>query len=138
MADFGIALTFEGFAVRLSGFFFGPLDFLSSYYMAEDAVDARSDLYSLGVVLFEMLSAQLPFQAGSPSEVVAQRLGGRPRDIESLGVRLPPNVRRVLYRCLERRPARRYANARALLADLDAPRRSMFSRWAWGVAAAVG
>jgi tetratricopeptide (TPR) repeat protein/tRNA A-37 threonylcarbamoyl transferase component Bud32 len=138
IADFGLARTLEGSGLTRAGLVVGTLDYLSPEQMAGEEVDARSDLYSLGIVLFEMLTAELPFEQGSPSEMVAQRLGGRPRDVESIGVRLPANVRRVLYGCLERRPARRYQSARALLADLDAPPRRTLPRWAWSVAAAIG
>jgi tetratricopeptide (TPR) repeat protein/TolB-like protein len=107
----------------------GTLDYLSPEQAAGRRVDARSDIYALGILLFEMLTGQLPFRADSKAEALAQRIAGRPRDISETGVHAPAFVRHVIRRCLERSPADRYPSARELIADLDGKRAPMFPRF---------
>ena len=73
----------------------GTLDYLSPEQVAGDPADARSDIYALGIVLYEMLTGELPFAQGSRAEVLAQRIAGRPRDIgDAGGGRARPRARR--------------------------------------------
>jgi tetratricopeptide (TPR) repeat protein len=119
ITDFGVALSLQGPGVTRAGAIVGTPDYLSPEQVSGDPVDGRADLYALGIVFYEMLSGELPFSGGSQSEMLAQRLAGRPRDLKETGVRAPAWVGEVLRRCLERSPARRYPDARALVADLD-------------------
>jgi tetratricopeptide (TPR) repeat protein/TolB-like protein len=122
ITDFGVARSLEHSALTRSGSIVGTLDYLSPEQVAGDPLDARSDIYALGIVLFEMVTNQLPFNAGSQAEALAQRLTGRPRDIDETGVHVPGYVRNIIRRCLERNRGRRYASVRELIADLDAKR----------------
>jgi tetratricopeptide (TPR) repeat protein/TolB-like protein len=99
----------------------GTPDYLSPEQARGESVDARSDIYSLGIILFEMLSGDLPFPGGSFAETVAQRIAGRPRDLADLGVEVSPGLRRVVKRCLEPSPSRRFQSADELLAALERP-----------------
>jgi tetratricopeptide (TPR) repeat protein len=128
VTDFGVARSLLREGVTQAGTVVGTLDYLSPEQAAGDPVDARSDIYALGIVLFEMLTGELPFRGDSRAEVLAQRLTGRPRDIADTGTRVPAQVRRVIRRCLERSPARRYASAAELLRDLDAGRGALAVR----------
>jgi eukaryotic-like serine/threonine-protein kinase len=119
ITDFGVALSLQGQGLTRPGAIIGTPDYLSPEQVSGDPVDGRADLYALGIVFYEMLSGELPFAGGSQSEILAQRLAGRPRDLKETGVRAPAWVGAILRRCLERSPARRYPDARALLADLD-------------------
>jgi tetratricopeptide (TPR) repeat protein len=122
ITDFGVARSLEHDGLTRSGAIVGTLDYLSPEQVAGDPLDARSDIYALGIVLFEMFTNQLPFNAGSQAEALAQRITGRPRDIDETGVHVPAYVRNVIRRCLERNRGRRYASVRELVADLDAKR----------------
>src|SRR5258708_32015349 len=122
ITDFGVARSLEHEPLTRSGSIVGTLDYLSPEQVEGDPVDARSDIYALGIVLFEMVTNQLPFNAGSQAEVLAQRITGRPRDISETGVHVPPYVRGLIRRCLERNRGRRYSSVRELVADLDATR----------------
>ena len=128
ITDFGIARSLGRDGMTRSGIVVGTLDYLSPEQVAGDPADARSDIYAFGIVLFEMLTGQLPFRAASRAESVAQRIAGRAPDIAEMGVRVPAYVRRLVRRCLERSPARRYASVGELLADLDARRAGVFDR----------
>jgi eukaryotic-like serine/threonine-protein kinase len=119
ITDFGVALSLGGQGLTRPGAIVGTPDYLSPEQVSGGPVDGRADIYALGIVFYEMLSDELPFAGGSQSEMLAQRLAGRPRDLKDTGVRAPAWVGEVLRRCLERSPARRYQDARALVADLD-------------------
>jgi len=119
ITDFGVARSLGGDGLTQAGAVVGTPDYLSPEQVSGDPVDGRADLYALGIVFYEMLTGQLPFRAGSQAEMLAQRLAGRPRDVSDTGVNVPPGIRAVLRRALERSPQRRYQTARELIADLD-------------------
>ena len=129
ITDFGLARSLYHDGLTRSGVVVGTLDYMSPEQAAGGRVDVRSDIYALGILLFEMLTGQLPFQADSKAEALAQRIAGRPRDITATGVHAPAFVRHVIRRCLERSPENRYPSARALIADLDGKRAPVFPRF---------
>ncbi len=119
ITDFGVARSLRGDRTTRAGEIVGTLDYLSPEQIAGEDADARSDIYALGLLLFEMLTGELPFASASRAETVARHLAGRWRDIADMGVPVPAHVRRLMRRCLERDPARRYPGVRELLVDLD-------------------
>lgn len=129
VTDFGVARSLDGDGWTRSGVIVGTLDYLSPEQAAGETVDRRSDVYALGVVLFEMLTGQLPFRTASPTEAVAQRLAGRARDIAETGVPVPAHVRALVRRCLERSPENRPQSAREAIALLEARRLSLLDRF---------
>lgn len=119
ITDFGVARSVTQNGVTRDGAVVGTPDYLSPEQISGESLDGRSDLYALGILFFEMLSGELPFRRGTASESFAQRLSGRSRDLGETGARVPPSVRAIVRRCLERSPSRRYPTAEALIADLD-------------------
>ena len=120
ITDFGVARSMTAAGPTQTGAVVGTPDYLSPEQARGEPVDGRSDVYALGILLFEMLSGRLPFAGDSYAERLAQRLGGEARDLAELGVAAPARLRAVVRRCLQRRPARRYQGAAELLRDLDA------------------
>jgi serine/threonine protein kinase len=82
-----------------------------------ETADARSDLFSVGCVLYEMVTGQAPFTRGTPTETVAAVLKDEPPPIR---VPVPPALVTTMRRCLEKEPARRFASAGELAAALRA------------------
>jgi eukaryotic-like serine/threonine-protein kinase len=119
ITDFGVARSLRQAGVTQAGAIVGTPDYLSPEQASGGTVDARSDLYALGILLYEMLTGQLPFSGDSQAEMLAQRIMGRTRDITETGIAVPGYVRAALRLCLERSPARRYQSARDLLRDLE-------------------
>ena len=119
ITDFGIARSLGGPGLTVPGTVVGTLDYLSPEQVKGDGVDGRSDLYALGILLYEMLTGRLPFAGGSEAEMLAQRLTGSTRDLRTAGVEVPRALDAVVKRLLQRDPERRYASAREVLADLD-------------------
>jgi len=120
ITDFGVARSMTAAGATQTGAIVGTPDYLSPEQARGEPVDGRSDVYALGILLFEMLSGRLPFAGDSYAERLAQRIGGEARDLADLGIAAPARLRAVVRRCLQRKPARRYQAAAELLADLDA------------------
>ena len=99
----------------------GPLG--TAAYMAPEQArgaraDHRADLFSLGVVIYEMLSGISPFRRGTPAETTAAILRDDPPDLADT-ILCPPALRRILRHCLEKDPAGRFQSARDLVFDLE-------------------
>ena len=112
IADFGIALPIGPEAethLTRTGLAIGTPSYMSPEQAAgERDVDGRSDLFSLGCVLYEMLSGQLPFQGPTPQSILVRRLTEDPTPIRSLRREVPPGVEQALHRAMARDPESRY------------------------------
>lgn len=122
VTDFGIASSASVAGLTATGSVVGTPDYLSPEQARGEPADPRSDLYALGLILFEMATGRLPFPGGSLSEVLAQRAFGRPwllREVAAeAGAEAPPGLAAIIDRCLENDITSRYQSAEALAADL--------------------
>ncbi len=133
LLDFGIAkpvspledATVEG--QSLPGDMFGTTQYMSPEHTRGLAVDARSDVFSLGVVLFEMLAARAPFGGGSVARVVVSILEREPPPLTQEFPELPPEIDRIVARALAKDRAQRYQTMDALHDDLRALQRDIGS-----------
>ncbi|GAB3728056.1 hypothetical protein GCM10028862_05190 [Luteimonas pelagia] len=114
ISDFGVARSLATSGMTRSGAVVGTPDYLSPEQARGGPVDARSDLYALGLILYEMLSGRQPFPGGTVSETLAQRMMGTPRPINELRADAPAWVVRLLDRLLRPNPAHRFDDARAV------------------------
>lgn len=115
VVDFGIAKAAGGGdqQVTRTGFVIGTPDYMSPEQLAGDAVDARSDIYALGLVFFRMITGAPPFEGATGQDSLVRRLTHPPRRLaEALpSAAFPPALQAVLDRALARQPAERYATA---------------------------
>jgi len=123
LIDFGIAgsagarrLTFANFTRSM-----GTPDYVSPEQVKSKRGDARSDLYALGVIFYEMLTGELPFEGANPLVVLNDRLVNHPIPPRERDPQISPQLQEIIYRALERNPANRYANAREFANDLRHP-----------------
>ena len=121
LIDFGIAsqagakrLTYAGFSQAL-----GSPDYISPEQVKGKRGDARSDLYAVGVMLYEMLSGQTPFSGPSPLAVMNDRLINHPLPPREAEPSITPQLQEVIYRALEREPKNRYPTAHSFAHDLE-------------------
>jgi adenylate cyclase len=119
-----LALRDEGSTATLDSNFAGTLAYMSPEQLRNEPLDHRTDIFSLGVVLFEWATGQLPFGGRTGPERVAGVLKDEPRSAFALNPRLPRHLDRVLRHCLEKEPRYRMASARDLREELDLLRRA--------------
>lgn len=119
IGDFGVARSLVTSGLTQSGTVIGTPDYLSPEQARGEAVDARSDLYSLGLILYEMLAGRMPFSGGTMSEILAQRMTRSPQPVHELRPDVPPWVSRLVDRLLRPQPAHRFQDAAAVVAAID-------------------
>jgi serine/threonine-protein kinase len=121
LIDFGIAgdsgarrLTYANFTATL-----GTADYISPEQVKGKRGDGRSDIYAMGVILYEMLTGRVPFSGTSPMEIMNDRLLNYPLPPSVAEPSISPQLQEVLYRAIEREPQNRYAHAREFAHDLQ-------------------
>lgn len=117
VSDFGLArLTIEKKFAGARRAVAGMLNTIAPEYVLSQAVDQRADVYSLGVVLYQMVTGQPPFQGASLGEVAMKHVKSAPPSPRGLRADLPQAAEQVILRALAKRPADRYSHARDLAA----------------------
>ena len=97
---------------------FGTVAYMSPEQARGGTVDARSDVFSLGVVLFELLTGERPFKGASAADMISSILRDRPPSVTEGRGELPPHLARILRRCLEKDPRDRYQTSRDVYNEL--------------------
>jgi tetratricopeptide (TPR) repeat protein len=119
LTDFGLAKGAEQSAMTQTGAVLGTPHYMSPEQVKGQHVDSRSDIFSLGVILYEMATGSLPYPGDTPYEVMVQRTLRPPRAPGEVNPDLPPYLCRIIDRCLAIDPAARYGSIAEVLADLD-------------------
>ncbi|MGD8896557.1 MAG: serine/threonine-protein kinase [Acidobacteriota bacterium] len=117
----------ETLAKTQAGFVLGTLRYMSPEQARGQAIDHRSDIFSLGVVLYEMVTGQLPFSGSTPLDTLHAIAYEETRPVTALRPNIPASLQRVVTRCLRKRAADRYPDARELITDLRAVQREVES-----------
>ncbi len=122
IADFGIALATQDFSQKLTstGEFVGTPGYLSPEICIGKTVDQRSDIFSLGVVLFEMMTGRVPFTEESPLGLMLEVVKAEFPDIRELNSEVDPQAAEILSRMVAKEPADRYQNCHELAEALQA------------------
>ncbi len=118
MTDFGLAKLAEGGLDTAPGELMGTLPYISPEQLLEQPLDGRSDIYSLGVVLFQLATGQLPFRVRTPSEAVLKHIQQPPPIPHVIQPGLPLALEQVILKALAKKPEDRYQTGEDLAAEL--------------------
>ncbi len=118
LTDFGVARMLEGIQITGTGAAIGTPDYMSPEQAQGQPATAASDIYALGVVLYEMLTGELPFTADSPVAVLLKHMQARPPHLLEKAPYLPPGLELIVTRALAKEPQDRYPTAGHMAAAL--------------------
>ncbi len=116
--DFGIAKSFEGKDITGAGVMIGTPEYMPPEQAEAKEVDQRSDIYSLGVILYEMVTGRLPFEGDTALSIAMKHKGEEPKNPREFNSQLSEDLIRVIMRCLEKDKDKRYQSAQEVLAEL--------------------
>jgi tetratricopeptide (TPR) repeat protein/predicted Ser/Thr protein kinase len=117
--DFGIARSMLGAGMTQTGALIGTPDYMSPEQAKGQTLDARSDLFSIGIIFYEMLSGQVPFDADTTMGKLWKRTNEPARPLDELDKTIPRPLSDIVRKCLEIDPQKRFANAGELLHQIE-------------------
>ena len=144
VTDFGLAKSAEQSGMTQTGAVIGTPFYMSPEQVKGESVGPQSDIFALGVILYQMAAGTVPFGGATPFEVMISRIQRPPKPVRELNPELPVYIQKIIERCLMVDRGLRYQNVREILDDLDAQtvkttmlRRTRSQRWVRPAAAAV-
>ncbi len=119
VTDFGIAKAVSNSTITAFGTTIGSVHYFSPEHARGGYTDAKSDLYSLGIVMYEMLTGRVPFDADTPVSVALKQVQEEPVDPIKYNENIPISVNRIILKAMQKDPNLRYQNATEMLKDLS-------------------
>jgi serine/threonine-protein kinase len=116
--DFGIARSLKTKGITAAGVMIGTPEYMSPEQVEGKEVDERSDIYSLGVILYEMVTGRVPFEGDTPFTIGVKHKSEMPKDPKELNTQLPEDLNLVILRCLEKDKENRFQSAGEVRAEL--------------------
>jgi serine/threonine protein kinase/Flp pilus assembly protein TadD len=117
--DFGIARSLGEKGITGAGMMIGTPEYMSPEQVEGKEVDQRSDIYSLGIILYEMLTGRVPFEGDSPFTIGMKHKGEIPKDPKELNAQISEDLSRMILRCLEKDKDKRYQSAGEIRSGLE-------------------
>ena len=116
--DFGIARSLEAKGITGAGVMIGTPEYMSPEQAEVKEVDQRSDIYSLGVILYEMVTGRVPFEGETPLGIAMKHKSEAPKDPKELNAQIPEDLSRVILRCMEKDKEKRFQSAGEVRSEL--------------------
>jgi len=123
--DFGISRSVRTKGITETGVLIGTPEYMSVEQVEGKEVDHRSDIYSLGISLYEMVTGQVPFDGDTPISVAVKHTTEVPLDPREVNAQIPASLSRVILKCIEKNKEDRYQSAGQLLAELGSIERDI-------------
>jgi serine/threonine protein kinase/Tfp pilus assembly protein PilF len=117
--DFGIARSLEAKGITGAGVMIGTPEYMSPEQVEGKDVDQRSDIYSLGVILYEMVTGRVPFEGDTPFTVGVKQKSEAPPNPKDINSQIPDDLNKVILRCLEKEKENRYQSAGEVRSELE-------------------
>jgi serine/threonine protein kinase/Flp pilus assembly protein TadD len=117
--DFGIARSLEEKGITGAGVMIGTPEYMSPEQVEGEEADQRSDIYALGVILYEMLTGKVPFEGDTPLSVAMRQKSETPKDPRDLNPQVSVDLARLILKCLEKDKEKRYQKAEKVLSELS-------------------
>ncbi len=131
VGDFGIARITSSETRTMTDRAMGSVHYISPEQASGDKTDEKSDIYSLGVMLYEMLTGELPFNSENPVSVAIMQMQTAPRKLREINPDIPEGLEEITLRAMQKEPSRRYPSAAAMLTDIDAFKQNPSIRFAY-------
>lgn len=119
VTDFGIAKAVSNSTITAFGTTMGSVHYFSPEHAKGGITDAKSDLYSLGVVMYEMLTGKVPFDADTPVSVALKHIQEQPKEPIFINPGIPTSLNKIVMKSMQKDPSLRYQNAGEMLRDLS-------------------
>lgn len=119
VTDFGIAKSTDSQTITNTTSIIGSAHYLSPEQAKGTYIDFRSDIYSFGIVLYEMVTGRLPFQGDSPVTVALKHLQEEPVPPKNMNSAIPDSLNRLILKSIQKEPIKRYQNAKEIIQDLQ-------------------
>lgn len=116
--DFGIARSVKSKGITEEGVIVGTPEYMSPEQVEGKKIDRRSDIYSLGIVLYEMMTGRIPFEGETPLSVAVKQKSEKPLDPRRINSQIPERISRLILKCLKKDPDERYQDVSVLLKEL--------------------
>jgi len=117
--DFGIARTIKGKGITGDGVMIGTPEYMSPEQAEVKEVDQRSDIYSLGVILYEMVTGRVPFEGETPLGIAMKHKSEMPKNPRELNAQIPEDLSHVILRCMEKDKEKRYQSPGEVRSELE-------------------
>ena len=123
--DFGIARSLTGKGITGVGVMIGTPEYMSPEQVESKEIDQRSDIYSLGVILYEMVTGRVPFEGDTPYSIGVKHKSELPRNPQEINPQISDDLNRMILKCLEKEKDKRYQSAGELRSELENIERGM-------------
>jgi serine/threonine protein kinase len=117
--DFGIAQTLKAQGLTGDGVVIGTPEYMPPEQVEAKDIDRRSDIYSLGIILYEMVTGQLPFVGDTPLSIAMKHKNDTPENPKTLNAQIPDDLSRLILKSLSKDKGKRYQNAEEMRSDLE-------------------
>ena len=117
--DFGIARSLKAKGITGAGVMVGTPEYMSPEQVESKEVDQRSDVYTLGVILYEMVTGRVPFEGDTPLSVAVKHKTEAPPDPKQINTQIPEDLGRLILKCLEKDSDKRYQSAGEVRSELE-------------------